>query len=247
MTLRNIGHSFVRDGADSVQVLDELDLDIGAGEIVAIMGPSGCGKSTLLNILAGQLCPTTGTVSSASSEGSPRISRVFQEPSLLPWRTVSENVALPLELLHDPNAPGARVTNALALASVADFANFSPRELSGGLASRVAIARALVTDPELILLDEPFGSLDEITAETVMFQLAEIVERLQATAVLVTHSVDQAVFLADRVIIMGAQPGRILSILQVEEPRPRRSAYLRNPDFLRTVAELRSLQRGNLS
>lgn len=217
----------------------DVTLTVAPGEVIAIMGPSGSGKSTLLNIIAGRIRPASGDVRFGGEGGAPRISRVFQEPALLPWRTVSENVRLPLELQGVKEGSADRVAHVLELASVAEFGSYLPSELSGGLASRVSIARALVTNPELLLLDEPFGSLDEVTAESVMLHLTEIVERIGATAVMVTHSVDQAVFLADRVVILSPRPSRLADVVAIEHPRPRRRAFFAHDGFSHAVIEVR--------
>lgn len=243
MTLTSISHSHPHP-TSPLPVLDNLTFDIAAGEVIAIMGPSGSGKSTLLNIVAGREAPDSGTIRHASP---PRISRVFQEPALLPWRTVFENVRLPLELLNDLGDADGRVARAMMLAAVSEFSSFFPRELSGGLASRVAIARALVTNPDLLLLDEPFGSLDEVTAEQVMLRIASIVESLGATAVLVSHSVEQAVFLADRVIVLSQRPARILATIVIEHPRPRTRAFLDQESFTRAVLAVRRELRAGVA
>ncbi len=207
--------------------LDGVDLAVGQGEFVAIVGPSGCGKSTLLRIAGGLLAPSEGSVHLASRDGSPSSSRqqvgyVFQKVNLMPWRTVLRNVTLPLEIAGTPMPQSAqRARELLALVGLDGFEEAYPRQLSGGMAQRVAIARALVGDPEVLLLDEPFGSLDALSREQMNLELLRIWQARQVTALMVTHDLQEAIFLADRVLVMSPRPGRIRAEVPVDLPRPR--------------------------
>lgn len=228
----------------SLPVLTELSFRVAPGEVVALVGPSGSGKSTILELISGRVRPERGELRVEPKIEGSRLARVYQEPDLLPWRTVASNVGLPLELRGSAVGVGLRVDDALRRAAVSDFAEYFPRQLSGGLASRAALARALVQAPSLLLLDEPFGSLDEVTAEEVMVTLAEIVHATRATVVLVTHSVEQAVFLADRVLVLSRRPGRVVADVAVTHPRPRGRALLSVGSFATDVATVRRHLRG---
>jgi NitT/TauT family transport system ATP-binding protein len=205
--------------------LDGVSLSIGQGEFVAIVGPSGCGKSTLLRIIGGLLVPSEGSVRlDGSPLSSPRrqVGYVFQKINLMPWRTVLRNVTLPLEIAGRPAAQAAeRARELLLLVGLSGFEDAYPRQLSGGMAQRVAIARALVGDPEVLLLDEPFGSLDALSREQMNLELLRIWQARRVTAVMVTHDLQEAIFLADRVLVMSPRPGRIRAEVPVDLPRPR--------------------------
>jgi NitT/TauT family transport system ATP-binding protein len=214
-----------RSGAGEVRALDPLDLSVGDGEFVAIVGPSGCGKSTLLRLVAGLLVPTTGRV---TLHGEPvtrpqtRLGIVFQSPVLLEWRNVLDNVLLQLELRgEDPRPHRARALDLLRSVGLAEFADRYPRELSGGMRQRASIVRALIHDPPLLLMDEPFGALDALTREQMRIDLEALWLATRKTVVFITHSIDEAVLLADRVIVMSARPGRIERELHVDLARPR--------------------------
>ena len=203
-------------------------LTIEEGEFVTLLGPSGCGKSTLLKMVAGLLEPTDGRLHlwrkpvAQLEESGKKMAFVFQSPTLMPWASVQTNVRLPLDLAGVPRAEAdARVTEALALVGLSKFANALPRALSGGMQMRVSIARGLVTQPDLLLMDEPFGALDALTRETMNAELQRIWLLKQKAVVFVTHSISEAVFLADRIIVMSARPGRVLADIQVDLPRPR--------------------------
>lgn len=211
---------------NGVRALDALDLDVGRGEFVALLGPSGCGKSTALRLVAGLSRPTAGEIRIARA--APRrhaghaIGFVFQEPTLMPWASVFDNVHLPLRLVHAPRPDAeARVRSALDGVGLADFARAYPRELSGGMKMRVSLARALVTDPDILLMDEPFAALDEITRFRLNEDLLALWRRLGKTIVFVTHSVFESVYLAQRVVVMTPRPGRILSEFRIEAPLAR--------------------------
>jgi NitT/TauT family transport system ATP-binding protein len=201
--------------------LGPLDLDIRKGEFVSLLGSSGCGKSTALRVIAGLIKPTSGVVDVSMRSGH-TIGFVFQEPTLMPWSSVRENVRLPLKLAHVANAKSEkRVGEALAQVGLAEFADAFPRELSGGMKMRVSLARALVTDPDILLMDEPFAALDEITRFKLNNDLLTLWRKLGKTIVFVTHSVFEAVYLSQRVVVMTSRPGRISAECRIEAPEPR--------------------------
>ena len=210
-----------------VQAVEEVDLSVAEGAFVSLIGPSGCGKSTLLRVIADLLAPTTGaiTVDGLPPHGA-RLQRevgfVFQEPALLEWRSILHNVALPLELKGlDRTTRETEAQHLLNLVGLDGFEHAWPRQLSGGMRQRAAIARALATAPRLLLMDEPFGALDQITRDRMNMELARIVEAAGVTVLFVTHSIREAVLLSDRVVVMSPRPGRINEILDVQLPRPR--------------------------
>jgi NitT/TauT family transport system ATP-binding protein len=209
-----------------VAALGPLDLEVARGEFVSLLGPSGCGKSTALRLIAGLASPTSGTVDvarqRAETGGTHAIGFVFQEPTLMPWADVAGNVRLPLRLANMPAAEAdGRVTDALAQVGLAEFANSYPRELSGGMKMRVSLARALVTDPDILLMDEPFAALDEITRFRLNNDLLELWRDLRKTVIFVTHSVFESVYLSQRVVVMTARPGRIHAEIPVETSESR--------------------------
>jgi NitT/TauT family transport system ATP-binding protein len=215
--------------------IDRMDLTIGKGEFVSLLGPSGCGKSTALYILAGLAAATAGRVDVAGGDrqdtGRSSIGFVFQEPSLMPWATVSENVALPLTLQGSVADPASEVRRCLTMVGLDTFAGAYPRELSGGMKMRVSIARALITRPQLLLLDEPFGALDEITRARLHDDLLRIWSETGCTIVMVTHNASESVYLSSRVVVMAARPGRIIGSLAVSEPYPRTKEFRLGPGF----------------
>jgi len=217
-----------------------LELDVRQGEFVSLLGPSGCGKSTALRIIAGLSEPSTGSVTwprQANVGGGRRIGFVFQEPTLMPWTTVFNNVLLPLKLKNVARDKAqASVTAALERVGLRGFADAYPRELSGGMRMRVSIARALVTEPDLLLMDEPFAALDEITRFKLNNDLLDVWQALRTTVVFVTHSVFESVFLSNRIVVMAARPGRVFTELAIDAPYPR------GQDF-RTSAEYAALCR----
>ena len=213
-----------------VQALRDLDLEISRGQFVSIVGPSGCGKSTFLRLVAGLDAPTSGELR-VEGHDPLGLAFVFQDATLLPWRSVAHNITLPLELRRED--ADERVAQTLELVGLTDFAAAYPAQLSGGMRMRVSIARALVTRPQILLLDEPFGALDEITRQRLNEELLRLWQEDHWTSLFVTHNVSEAVFLSQRVLVMSARPGRILADIPIPFPYPR-SAYLRSaPEFIR--------------
>ncbi len=207
---------------NGTQALQPVSLCVRSGEFVTLLGPSGCGKSTLLKMVAGLLAPSAGRVQARSE----RLAFVFQEATLMPWARVGANVRLPLDLAGVPRARAdARVHDALKLVGLEAFAGHLPRELSGGMQMRVSIARALVTQPEVLLMDEPFGALDEITRNRLDGELLELWQAQGLTVLFVTHSIHEAVFLSQRVLVMAARPGRVVDEVLIAEPYPRRPEF----------------------
>ena len=229
-----------RDG--DLLALDRIGFEVADGEFVTIVGRSGCGKSTILKIMAGLLAKTSGSVQVGGDEvtGPLRdVGFVFQAPTLLRWRTVMDNVLLPAEFLGlDLGATRSRALELLSLVGLKGFEGRYPRELSGGMQQRVAISRALIHDPRLLLLDEPFGALDALTREEMNLELLRIWSERRKTSVLITHSIAEAVFLADRVIVMTPRPGRVAEIVRVNLPRPRAGSVRLTPEFAALVRRI---------
>ena len=227
-----------------VTALGPLDLDVGRGEFISLLGPSGCGKSTALRLIAGLNAPTSGTVEVArrpvEARGTHSIGFVFQEPTLMPWASVWENVRLPLKLAHMRVADAdARIGEALTQVGLGEFSQSYPRELSGGMKMRVSLARALVTDPDILLMDEPFAALDEITRFRLNNDLLMLWRNLRKTVIFVTHSVFESVYLSQRVVVMTARPGRIGSEFRIDALEPRGEEFRTSADyagFCRTVS-----------
>ncbi len=224
-------------------VIDDLDLEIAAGSFVALLGPSGCGKSTLLRLVAGLDAPDAGTVTLAKNA---RVAFVFQDAHLLPWRDVLHNTALPLELAKVGVTERLReARDALAAVGLADASDKLPHELSGGMRMRVSLARALVTKPDLLLLDEPFAALDEMTRQRLDDQLRELWSQLGLTVMFVTHSVDEAAYLAERALVFSSRPARIVADLLFELPRERTVALRAEAVFAKEARGLRvALEKG---
>lgn len=218
-------------------VLKAIDLTLASGEMLVIVGASGCGKSTLLRLVAGLEEPNEGSVRVRNEESRAFRARgelgiAFQDPALLPWRSVRRNVALPLEVLDRPVSENSkRIDELIELVGLSGYANALPGQLSGGMRQRVAIARALVTNPSLLLLDEPFGALDQILRRTMNEELQRIWMASPTTALMVTHSIDEAVFLADEVVVMRSAPGRIVGSIAIPFPRPRAANLFATPEF----------------
>ncbi|MBI2351758.1 MAG: ABC transporter ATP-binding protein [Deltaproteobacteria bacterium] len=222
---RDISLTFKPKNRDSVTALKELTLDVAKGEFVSLVGPSGCGKSTFLNVLLGLLKPDGGEIrlngKQITGPGQER-AMVFQEFGLLPWRTVLANVELGLELKGvQASVRRERAMELIKMAGLAGFASHYPHELSGGMKQRVGLARALVTDPEVLLMDEPFAALDAQTRDLMQLELLQIWDRTKKTVVFVTHSIEEAAYLSDRVIVISARPGRTKDVIKIALPRPR--------------------------
>ena len=231
----DLDKTYVTRGRARVPALAGISLDIDAGEFVTVVGQSGCGKTTLLKILAGVIPRSSGRVSLRGRpvDGPSRdIGIVFQDPVLLPWRTVLHNVLLPAQVLRlDRRGSRERAQALLKLVALDGFEDKYPHELSGGMRQRVAIARALVHDPSLLLMDEPFGALDAMTREFMNLELLRIWRQSGKTIIFVTHSIPEAVFLADRVVVMSARPGRVQEIVSVDLPRPRDLDMMASDEF----------------
>jgi NitT/TauT family transport system ATP-binding protein len=234
--LRGVNKTF----ASGVTALDGLDLAFRPGEFVSLLGPSGCGKSTALRLIAGLMEPTRGTVS-WSGTGRPvggpgshhgEIGFVFQEPTLMPWTTVAANVRLPLVLRHQSDAATTeRVAASLTQVGLGGFENSYPRELSGGMKMRVSLARALVTEPALLLMDEPFAALDEVTRFKLNDDLIALWRAARRTVIFVTHSVFESVYLSERIVVMTSRPGRVFADLPIEAPYPRDRMFRTSSDY----------------
>ena len=232
-------------GRLSLTAIEDIDLEVREGAFVSIVGPSGGGKTTLLKAIGGLLAPTSGTVrvdgtSPEEARARKAIGFVFQDPSLLPWRTVAQNIRLPLELnvnggAVDPEAP-ERMLDAVGLA---EFRDYYPHQLSGGMTQRVALARALVLDPAVLLMDEPLGALDEITRTDMRYELLKMWERSRKTVLFVTHSIPEAIMLSDWVVVMSSRPGRILRWVRINLPRPRGESLEQSTAFLGYTREIR--------
>jgi NitT/TauT family transport system ATP-binding protein len=233
-----------------VVAVQDIDLAIEPGEFVSLIGPSGCGKSTLLRIIGDLIEPTSGTVV-VNGKPAPRARAdhdygiVFQDSVLFDWRTVAKNVALPLEMLGwDRAKRRQRVEEMLRLVELSGFGDHHPWQLSGGMQMRVAIARALAFEPPLLLMDEPFGALDEMTRERLNIELLDIWRRMESTVVFVTHSISEAVFLSTRVVVMSPRPGRIAGIVDIDLSQPRSADTREDPRYFEHVTAVREILRG---
>jgi NitT/TauT family transport system ATP-binding protein len=239
-------------GSGAVEAVADVSLTLEHGEFVSLIGPSGCGKSTLLRIVAGLTPPSTGDVRigngrPADAQREKRIGMVFQQAALMPWRTVAANVALPLEV-NRRGATSSRprqeiIDELLGLVGLADFAQAYPHQLSGGMQQRVAIARALVFNPDILLMDEPFGALDEITRDQMRYELLRIWSAARKTVVFVTHSIAESIILSDRIAVMSARPGTVREVLQVNLARPRDEQLESSREFLDMAEHLKRLLR----
>jgi NitT/TauT family transport system ATP-binding protein len=246
VSIEHVTKTFAR---GNVTALQEIELQLEAGEFVSLIGPSGCGKSTLLRVIGDLVEPTAGTVTvNGKTARQARSDRdygiVFQDAVLFDWRTVAKNIALPLEMLGwDRARRKERVGEMLELVELTGFADHHPWQLSGGMQQRVSIARALAFEPELLLMDEPFGALDEMTRERLNLELLSIWQQLRSTVVFVTHSISEAVFLSTRVVVMSPRPGRIAGIVPIDMPFPRTVDTREEPRFFELVTEVRELLR----
>lgn len=243
ISIKDVDKTFYGNDNQPRQVLKTVNLDIKFGDFIAIVGPSGCGKSTLLKILAGLIPLTSGEIAfpSLQKEGrTPNVGMVFQAPVLLPWRTILENLMVPAEILHHNKAEARKnALEMLEMVGLKGFENSYPRQLSGGMQSRVAISRGLLTQPDLLLMDEPFGALDALTREELTTELMRILAEKPKTVMFVTHSVQEAILLADRVLVMSARPGQVIDDFRVELPRPRSWASVSDPDFINLSQRVR--------
>ncbi|MDX1447805.1 MAG: ABC transporter ATP-binding protein [Acidimicrobiia bacterium] len=249
LDLRGVGKVFNPGAANEVTALEGIDLVVEPGEFVSLIGPSGCGKSTLLRLIGDLLSPTSGEI--LINEKSPSRARldrdygmVFQSATLLDWRTVLDNVALPLEIMGvDRGEREATAREMLQLVRLEKFADHHPYELSGGMQQRVAIARALSFRPSLLLMDEPFGALDEMTRERMQMELLAIWAETQTTVVFVTHSIPEAVFLSTRAVVMSPRPGRIEEVIPIDLGQPRQFETREEPQFYDLLTRLRESLR----
>ena len=240
-------HKSFDTGNSRIHVVDDVTLEVAHGEFVSLIGPSGCGKSTLLRLIAGLIEPDSGVITIAGrtpeqAQADREIGYVLQEPALLPWRSVAANIRLPLDVDRRSDAGRrANVDDLLEMVGLAGFADYYPHQLSGGMQQRTALARAIAVGASLFLMDEPFSALDEITRASMRYELLRIWEADRKTVVFVTHSIAEAVALSDRVAVMSARPGRIVSVLDIDLPRPRSSEMEREPDFLEYTSRLHDL------
>jgi NitT/TauT family transport system ATP-binding protein len=240
--LDRVGKSFALDNGKELTALSEIDLSIGKGDFVALLGPSGCGKSTILRLVAALEGPSFGRVSIEGKEPQAlskthRLGVAFQDHALLPWLDIFANVALPFQVAGR-KVDAARISELVRLVGLEGFEKARPRQLSGGMRQRASIARALALEPDVLLLDEPFGALDAVTRRHMNVELQRIWSAQQITTLLVTHSVDEALFLADRVIVMSGRPGRIICDITIPFERPRHPSVMRDPRFHELVDEL---------
>ena len=249
--IAQVGIAFHQRG-ETVTALEDVSLSIARGSFTAIIGPSGCGKSTLLRLIADILAPSSGRITiggspPADARRDHAIGFVFQQPTLLPWRTIRQNVALPLDVVGRSSHRRSDRTpdELLELVGLGTFARALPAELSGGMQQRAAIARALVLQPDVLLLDEPFGALDEITRQRMNLELLRIWTESRTTALLVTHSIAEAVFMSDTVVVMSPRPGRITARIAIPLPRPRTLAMMRDPAFTEAVNQVREALFGD--
>jgi NitT/TauT family transport system ATP-binding protein len=248
VTIRGVDKRFTA-GGETTTALQAIDLTVGPGEFVSLIGPSGCGKSTLLRIIGDLTAPSVGSVT-VNGKPAPQARRdrdygmVFQAPVLFDWRTIEQNVELPLEIIGVAHAARQRrAKEMLALVELADFARHHPWQLSGGMQQRAAIARALAFEPKLLLMDEPFGALDEMTRERMNDELLRIWERTGTTIVFVTHSIPEAVFLSSRIVVMSPRPGRITDLVEVDLPRPRNDAARETERYFELITQVREALR----
>ncbi len=247
--IQNVNKIFGEGGANQVHALKDINLTVQPNEFTSLIGPSGCGKSTLLRIIGDLTSTTSGQVAiNGKSAHQARLDRdygmVFQAPTLYDWRTVTKNVQLPLELMKYPTEKKeARTREMLALVELSDFAKHYPWQLSGGMQQRVSIARALAFEPSILLMDEPFGALDEMTRERLNLELLDIWQKTRTTVIFVTHSITEAVFLSTRVIVLSARPGRITHDIKIDLPYPRNNDTRERVRFFELETEVREALR----
>jgi len=238
LTIHNLSAVF-HDSNGGLHALNDITFDVHPREFVCVLGPSGSGKTTLLRILAGLIPPTSGSFLFGQGE-QPSIGMVFQQANLMPWRTVIENIKLPLEVKQvDDSTARTKAQEMIELLGLQGFEDSLPRDLSGGMAQRVAIGRALIHDPDLLLLDEPFGSLGALTRGRMWTELSRIWQMRQKTVIMVTHSINESLFLADRVLVLTQRPGKVKLDLDVDLPRPRKDDIRYTPHFGKLARKLR--------
>ena len=244
LSLRNLSLTY-NTSRGPLPALGPLSFEVADGEFVAVLGPSGCGKSTLLKILSGLLRPSGGQAlldDGVIDKPRPDVGIVFQQPTLLPWKTVRENVLMPVRVLGTYSAElGRKAEDLLAMVGLGAFAEHYPHELSGGMQQRVAIARGLIHEPKLLLMDEPFAALDALTREQMIIELQSIWERTRKSVIFITHSIPEAAFMADRILVLSARPGRLVHVEQVSLPRPRGIESMAAPEFVAICDRLRRL------
>jgi NitT/TauT family transport system ATP-binding protein len=238
LTVKNLSVVFP-DNNGGLRALDDISFEVCPRDFICFLGPSGSGKTTLLRVLASLLPPTSGEINFVSNQH-PKVGMVFQQSNLMPWRSVMDNIKLPLELEGVPESKArAKAQEMVELVGLDGFEDSWPRELSGGMAQRVGIARALIHDPDLLLLDEPFGSLDAITRERMWTELSRIWQSKQKTVIMVTHSINESLFLADRVLVLTQRPGKIKLDVEVDLPRPRKDDIRYTSHFGKLARKLR--------
>ena len=244
LSLQDLAVAFSDPGGGSLPALGPVSFDVGEDEFVCLIGPSGCGKTTLIRVLAGLQAPTSG---SALCDGAPILrpmrgfAIMFQDANLMPWRTVLDNIALPLEIAGVPAGERYKtVQSLLPLLQLENFDGAYPAELSGGMAQRVALGRVMVQEPQVWLLDEPFGALDALTREKLSLELLQLRSRSTQTIIMVTHNISEAVLLADRVIVLSRRPGRLVADVRVDLPRPRSPDMIYERDFLHLAKRIRA-------
>ena len=244
ISIADIGHTYNAGRSRQIETLRDINFTVEHGARLAIVGPSGAGKTTLLRIIAGLLAPTRGQVK-LDGEAPAQVWKrgglgyVFQDPVLLPWRSVAENVRLPLEIMGKLSTADAQVESWLNAVGLSDFRDSFPDELSGGMRSRVSIARGVVTSPTLLLMDEPFNGLDELVAQTVMEEIGAILGKLHASLLFISHNIQQAVFMSDRVIVLSSRPATVLTEIDVPISWPRTAQTLADPQFAHITNEVR--------
>lgn len=250
ISIQNLNKIFRSADGNEVQALKDINLDVKQGEFISLIGPSGCGKSTLLRLIANLIEPSNGQlVVNGHSAEQARLKReygfIFQSATLYEWRTVIKNVQLPLEVMnYSRRERDERARKMLELVELGDFANHYPRQLSGGMQQRVSIARALAFEPNLLLMDEPFGALDEMTRERLNNELLDIWEKIPSMTVLfVTHNISEAVYLSSRVVVMSARPGQVMDIVNIDLPRPRTADTMDSEQYFHYINEVRHLLR----
>jgi NitT/TauT family transport system ATP-binding protein len=249
ITINNVSKVFNEGQANEVIALQEIDLEIGAGEFVSLIGPSGCGKSTLLRLIADLLPPSQGELSvNGKSPQAARLGQeygfIFQAATLYEWRTIRKNVMLPLEIMgYTPQEQSSRAQKMLEMVELGKFGDHYPRQLSGGMQQRASIARALAFEPALLLMDEPFGALDEFTRDRMNMELLRIWQQTQTTIVFVTHSIAEAVFLSQRVVVMSARPGQIKAVIEIDLPYPRVFETREEAGYFTAVTQVRESLR----